>query len=246
MEKSVLRSSNSSEIETLSTGILSEIAKVDLSKDLMISSIISELGTETTELSLGIEQTRGNVLKENLNAENKIADDAFVCYKQFVKANTYLPDDSLAQDAADIWELTESHNLQLHRQAYEKQISLSKSLLSNLASDKFKDKVAGLIGVPDRVQKLSESATSLEIAYNKVNELNSNDTSYIAPSTQKNTVRKIINENLIPYLETSSKVMPETYTSLYNMACEAIGSLNIKIRARKTRNTKDIEETVAE
>ena len=56
----------------------------------------------------------------------------------------------------------------------------------------------------------------------------------ITPSIQKNTVRKIINENLIPHLENSSIVFPKVYEETFNNICEEIDNLNIKVRRRKT------------
>ena len=246
MEKTVLRDSNSNETETLANGLIKELNKVDLSADVMISKVLADLTSENSVLTQGIEKTNGDVLRENLHEENETADADFVCLKQFVKANIYLPNAKQAQDAEDVWELISSHNLELHNLSYEKQISLSNSLLSNLASDKFKAKVKRLVGVSDRVQKLAKSSESLKTAYDKVIELESKKLSIIPPSTQKHEVRKIINENLIPYLQTSSKVFPETYEPLYKMACEAIGKLNMKVRTRKTRKANELEESVAD
>jgi hypothetical protein len=242
MEKSVLSICNSNEIDTLASGLLTEAGKLDLASDLIITNVINELKVETDELKAGIEHTRGDVLRENLKKENLIADDDFVCYKQFVKANTFRSEADKAQDAMDLWELTVSHDLFLHKKSMEKQISLSNSLLANLESDKFKTKIDGLFGVAESIAKFKTSTASLEKSYQKVNETNASEVEVIAPSIQKNTVCKIINENLLPYLETSSKAIPEPYEKLFKKACEMIENINSKARARKTRNQKDIEE----
>ncbi|MPQ45921.1 hypothetical protein GCQ56_02765 [Marinifilum sp. N1E240] len=234
MDKSILSYCDSNEIETLASYILTELNSKNWSSDLIISNIIKELTTEKESLNFAIQQTCQDVLKENLRVENEIANDDFVCYKKFVKANTYLPDKEMAKDAMDLWELTSSHDLMLHKLSFERQISLSNTLLANLQSDKFKSKTDRLIGIAERINKFSESTAKLEDAYSKINKHNSKTRSVITPSIQKNTVRKIINENLIPHLENSSIVFPKVYEETFNNICEEIDNLNIKVRRRKT------------
>jgi len=242
MDKTILRYCDSNETDTLAGSLIFDLDKTDWTSDVILSNIINNLKTEATVLSNSIEYTRGNVLSENLRAENKIADDDFVCFKQFVKANTYLPDAKQSQDALDIWELISSHDVMLHKLSYEKQIALSKSLLSNLASEKFKPKVDGLIGVADRLEKFSSSSVSLEAAYTKEPKANTPEVEVIAPSVQKNTVHKIINKQLIPYLENAARAVPEQYQEIYQLVCAHLQSVNTKARARKTRNSSDESE----
>jgi len=236
MDKSILSYCDSNEIETLAIDILNNLNSKNWSSDNVIGNIITELTTEKERLSLAIQQTCGDVLKENLRVENEIADDDFVCYKQFVEANTYLPNKDMAKDAMDLLELTSSHDLMLHKLSCEKQISLSNSLLKNLNSEQFKSKADRLIGVRERINKFSDSIASLESTYLKITKSTRRELEIIAPSIQKNTVRKIINDTLVPHLSNAANVLPEQYEESFNMVCEAIDSLNIKVRVRKTYN----------
>ena len=235
MDKSILSYCDSREIETLANEILIDLCNIDWSSDLIIRRIITELTTEKEILSVATQQSTDDTLKENLRAKNKIADDDFVCFKQFVEANTHSPNKKLALDAMDLWELTCSHELMLHKLSYERLISLNNALLTNLSSDKFKSKINRLIGVAERINKFSESTAKLESAYSKWSKRNSDATEMIAPSIQKNTVRKIINDSLVPHLENASNALPEQYEEIFNTVCEAIDSLNIKVRIRKTQ-----------
>lgn len=247
MAESIYYYCNSKEVNTVTSIAVDELDKTDWSADLILSKILSDLKVENGALEQSIAFTLGDILAENVRAEDKIADDDFMCLKQFVKANIYMPDTLKSKNAEDVWELLKSHNLQLDKLSHEAQISLSKSLLINLNNSTFKPKVDSLIEVPNRVTKFEESTTSLELAFKKLTETRASKEEHVAPSILKKKVREIVNEKLMPYLEGAADALPEKYAESLKVISERIEETNIKARTRKTKNTKDeIEETVAE
>lgn len=237
---------DSNEISTGTSTIIGELEKNDWSADQILTHIIGSLKSENEDLIHSIKQTHGNVLAENLRIEDGIADTDFVCLKQFVKANTYLPDAEKAQNALAVWGLFKSHNLNLHKQSCEKQLALSKSLLSNLDSEKFKPKVASLVGVEASLENFKRSTYSLELAYSKMMEANAGKEDVTAPSALKNAVKKIVNENLLPHLENAAKAMPENYQEVLDVICETIEAVNGKAHTRKTIRSKAETEKIPE
>lgn len=229
---------DSNEISTGTNSILGDLDKKDWSADQILVHIIADLKTKNEDLTHSIKQSRGDVLIENVRLEDELADNDFVCFKQFVKANTYLPDAIIAKDALDVWELIKSHNLNLHRKSCEKQLTLSKSLLSNLDGEKFKAKVANLIGVSDRLETFSQSTSALELAYSKMMEVNAGKEDLTAPSSLKNEVRKMVNERLLPHLENAVKAMPESYQEILTIISKTIAAVNGKSHTRKTIRSK--------
>lgn len=243
MAESVFYYCDSKEINTIASVATSELEKGDWSADFILSMILNELKQENELLSQSIAHVHGDILAENVRKEDKIADDDFKCLKQFVKANMYMPDEEIAKCAEDVYELIKSHNLQLNKLNYEMQISMSKALLQNLNNETFKPKVDKLLSVSDRVVKFEASTNALTDAFKKLSENNANKVDYIAPSIQKNKVREIINEKLIPHLEGAAAALPEKYAASFKIICERIEETNSKVRARKTRNLKNTEET---
>ncbi len=238
---------DSNEISTSTSILLGELAKKDWSADQILSRIITSLETENKDLIKSIKYSHSGALAENLRSEDEIADNDFVCFKQFVKANTYLPDAKKAQDAIDVWGLLRSNNLNLHKQSCEKQLTLSNSLLGNLDSEKFKAKIANLIAVAPRLEKFRQSTSGLELAYSKMMEVNAGKEDIMAPSALKNEVRRIVNESLLPHLENAAKAMPEIYQEILNVITETIEAVNAKARVRKIiRSKAETEEIPAE
>jgi hypothetical protein len=243
MPENVYYSCDSKEINTIASVATSELEKGDWSADFILSMLLNELKKENELLSQSIAYVHGDILAENLRKEDKIADDDFMCLKQFVKANMYMPDAEIAKCAEEVYELIKSHNIQLNKLNHEMQISMSWALLQNLGNTTFKPKVDKLLSVPDRVVKFEESTTALSNALKKLSESNANKVEYIAPSIQKNKVRDIINQKLIPHLNSASAALPEKYAASFKIICECIEETNKKVRSRKTRNQKNTEET---
>ncbi|WP_461630727.1 DUF6261 family protein [Labilibaculum euxinus] len=235
---------DSNEISTGTSVIVGELDKKDWSADQILSHIIADLGTTNKDLTRSIEYSLSGALAENLRKEDEIADNDFVCLKQFVKANTYLPNANLVQDAVDVWGLLKSHNLNLHKQSCEKQLALSKALLGNLDSAQFKAKIANLIAVSPRVEKFKQSTSDLETAYSKIMEANAVKENITAPSALKNEVRKIVNERLLPHLENAVKAMPEIYQEILGVITETIEAVNAKAQIRKSIRSKAAAEEI--
>ncbi len=247
MKKTIFHYCDSNEINTAAFAILKEMAKLDWTADQILSFILTELISKNLELTESIEQTLGDVLKENLRNENEIADKDFVALKMFIRANMSLPDASKSADAKDVWEMMKSHNRDLHNLSYERQLALSKSLLSNLDNEKFKPKVENLIGVPERVEAYKLSTTVMEVSYSKVMEINAQEIEVVAPSTLKNDVRKVINNQLLPHLENAANALPEIYQATYKVICQIVEEVNTKAHTRKTINSKtEPEESISE
>ncbi len=247
MKTTIFHYCDSNEINTAAFTILNEMAKLDWSTDQILDFILKDLKNRNLELTKSIEQTLGDVLKENLRSEDEAADKDFVALKGFIRANLNLRDVNKSKDAKDIWVMVKSHNLDLHNLSCERQLALSKSLLSNLNNETFKPKVENLIGVAERVEAYKLSTNILEVAYSKVIEINAQEIEVVAPSTLKKEVRKLINNQLLPHLKNAANAIPEVYQATYKVICQIVDEVNTKAHTRKTINSKtEPEESISE
>lgn len=228
---------DSNEINTLATNIEHQLAKADWTADTILSHLISQLEKENKTMSTSIQFAHGGQGSKDLQAQDAIVDKHFVCLKQFVSANMYLSDENIASNATAVWKIISSRNLNMHKLSYERQLALTHALISNLEDVKIKPWVDSLIGVSDRVTELKASTTSFETHFRNMKEELAGMEETIAPSTQKNIIRKLINNHLLPYLNNAAEVMPEKYEEINNVILEHIDGINTKARARKTRNS---------
>jgi len=242
-------SCDSAEVSNTTSAIRTKFAERDWSADLILSKILADIEVEHPILEQAIEGVHGNTLKANVRTEDEIAGKDYLCLKNFVKANLYAPETEIEGAAKEVWKLFVSHNLKLDKQNYARQIELSNSLTSNLKNSTFKPMVDLLTGVPERVEKFTASTASLESAYKQLATIKSEELDLPAPSAQKDKLRILINDKLMPYMEGATDALPETYEATYKAICESIEINNEKARTRKSLNEtlkeKEAEEDIA-
>lgn len=242
MNEQVLGYSDAKEINSIALNALHEIDKKDWNADAFIHVIATNLKKQNNALSLSIGTVRSSDFTHRLSIRDEIFDKDLVCFKQFVLANTYTQDKSVSDDANWIWKIIVAHDQNLYQTGYEKQISSSESLFAELDKVPVKARVSNLVGVADCLLKLKTSAESLKALYRKSKEDDAAKAELIPPSIQKNAVRDILNNDLLPYMEIASKANPEVYKATADVIFAYVESINIKVKARKTRSENQ-EET---
>jgi len=241
----ILSRCDAQEINSIASNILFNLKKKDWSTNNFLSGIITKVETENASLSNAIGEVRSNKNTEILAEADQVFDKDVICLKSFVEANKHLRDVQKNKDAEELWKLIDAHDLNLNRLGYEKQIVLADSLLVDFDKEDIKPLIARLTGVPEAVENLRLSLANLKALYRQSKEYDASKVNLTAPSIQKNSIREIINQDLIPYLDVMSKVEPEVFNETYRVILEYIESINTKVRARNTRSSNQ-ENLVAE
>lgn len=232
----ILSYCDANEISSIAGNTLFELRKKEWTADVLIPGIISSLETENRMLLNSIGDIRSNKYTAQLMEVDSRFNRSFVCLKHFVSANTWMPYEDIVQTAEGIWKIIEAHDVNLHRLGYEKQIVLTDSLLENFEKEEVKEQLLSLVGVSDCVNQIKSTIIELKTLYREAKESDASKEVRIAPSVQKNTVKEIINNELLPYLEVMTKVNPEEYKETTLVIKEYIESINTKARMRRNRN----------
>lgn len=227
------------QVESVTENILFEIGKNDWSANLYFTGVSSKLHKSHAILKNSIGKVRSNDYTEELSEKDDIFDQDIICFKKFVDANRYMRDDKKAKAADKIWQNIIAHDKTLYRLSYEEQTSSATSLFAELKKPENKVLLETLVGANKSLRLAEASNDDLMDTYRKSNEAKATKEDKIAASLQKKQVRKIINSQLLPYLDVMIKVKPDTYTGLYNSITKYIESVNIKARSRSTRNMAD-------
>lgn len=246
MNLHVLSHADTNEIGSIANNTLKQLAKTDWSADLYLKTIFDRLKSETEVLTAAIGMVRRSDFTQQLLAQDALFDQAFIGTKQFVYANTYSLDKAVAEKAQKIWAIFEAHDLNLYRLGYDQQIFVTHSLLNELDKPKNKKLVESLDGVSTYITQLKTQNKALETLFQKSKIEEAAKIASIAPSTQKNLIREILNIDLFPYIEVMSKANPKVYADSFNVVSEYVESINIKVRARKTRSENQVEENLTE
>lgn len=242
MTEKIFHYCTTNEVSTIVTNLLLAFDGDDWSSDVVLTALLAFLKKENVVLSKGLQLTRASMNSSDLHEMDELADKTFVCVKQFLWANTYELDENKAEDARDLWKVFDKHDLSMHRKSYEYQMAMSRALIKNLDEPELKLKMANLIGVEDRFDKFVKMSGNLRIKFLEAQNNVAGVEKVIAPSIQKRVVRKIVNEQLLPYLDGALIALPEKYTAICKLIEEHIMSTNTKARSRQTRNKKETVE----
>lgn len=242
MTLQILSHADTNEIGSIANNTIQELQKKDWSTDLYLSTILERLKVETAVLADAIGLVRKKDFTEQLMAQDAIFDQVFIGIKQFVKANTFLLDNEKAKNAEMILNIIEAHDANLYRMGYGQQIFLCQSLLDNFEKANNKEAIASLYGVSTFVELLKTHNDTLRDIFQESKLAEAAKADSIAASAQKNEVRYILNNELYPYLEVMDRVNTDVYSESFNVISAYVSSVNIQVRARKTRNENQ-EET---
>ena len=246
MTEKIYHYCTTNEVSTIVTNLLIAFDKEDWSSDAALTSLLNILRKENEVLTKGLKLVKGSVSSKDLQEMDEFADKSFVCVKQFLWANTYELDDKKAEDAREVWNVFDKHDLNMHRKSYEYQMAMSKALIENLAEPELKRKMGSLTGVENRFSKFVSASEALRLSFLEAQKNAAEVEKVVAPSVQKRMVRKIVNEQLLTYLDGVVIALPEKYAPILEICAEHIEGANTKARSRKTRNKNEFVELETE
>ncbi|MDM8158773.1 DUF6261 family protein [Labilibaculum sp. K2S] len=237
MNQKIFHYCNTSEISTVATNLLIAFSKGDWSADTALSRILAKLGIENEIFTKSIRFSKSGTQPKILHEKDEIADQLFICTKLFIWANLHAPEKDIAEKAELIWNVFDAHNLNLHRQSYESQMALTKSLTESINHPDVRPSLDGLTGVSSRFDAFATASEDFRSTFVEFQQSVAGLEKVTPASTQKNVIRKIINDQLTAYLDSMALALPEKYDAINHVIAQHIESINTKARARKTRHT---------
>jgi hypothetical protein len=234
-------------MDSICKTIEAEGKKVNTTGDILLESILSEVSRDRLILEGSIKFNKRGSTGKILKAYDQIFDDDYTCLKGFILANRNMSDVNVAKTANEVWDLFVKYNIRLHKLSFESQFTNANILFAKLQESEMHAKIMELVGVNDCLQKAKTSLKNAEACYEELNSKESKIDDVIPPSSQKNILRSLINDKLLPHLYNWDEVQPEKYCAFLDAIERRIEEVNTKARARKTRNTKEnIKDDAAE
>lgn len=235
------------EIDSIGKTLEAEGVKINTEGDILLESLLPEVSKERLILENSIKFNKRGSVGKKLRLLDNVFDDDYTCFKGFVSANRNMSNEDAAEIANEIWDLIGKYNHQLHILSYESQFTNANLLFSKLSEPEMLEKMEMLPGVLYSFDRAKVSLKFAETCYEELNSQESKIEDVIAPTSQKNVLRSLINDKLLPHLYNWQMVQPEKYGAFLNAIERRIEEVNSKARARKTRNTKEsIEDDAAE
>jgi hypothetical protein len=244
MIKQLLTKADSKEIGSVSTQIVEESKKKNWDFDPYFKGVLIETEVESNNLLAITGENRKLSFTEGLKLVDRRFDNTFLYAKNLVVAYSYSPDKNIAKNASIIMNRFESHDSQLYRLGYGKQIFLTKSLIDEFKSEGMKTIVESIPVFKEALVQLENINNELDGIYKLSKDEKASIENMLPASQQKNIILDLINDEILPYLTVMSKKDPVNYETYAKLVVTYIDDVNTAIRARitKSENEKDEEE----
>lgn len=236
MKTQVLSYCSTTEVGSIANNALKELGKKNWNEDTYLTGIIDKLTPEADLLQLSLGLVRKGPYTKELAEVDERFDKSYLATKQFVWANTFSADPQQSENARKVWEVFEAHELDMYRLGYEKQIFRTYSLIERLEKEDMKERVDTLMGVPETLTVMKAENANLDQLFAENAGILARKEELVPPSVQKEAVRDILNNELLPYLDVMSQVKPEVYSETARVVSQYIEDVNTKARSRRSRN----------
>ncbi|MFV0505272.1 MAG: DUF6261 family protein [Bacteroidales bacterium] len=224
------KASTNGEVDATTKAINVALAKNDWSFDAFLTGIITTLIALYENLNEAIKRGKAeSELEEKDMTRDKALSELFNLVKGFASISGTAGD-----GARVVMAILDKYGLSKTARAnYANESAYINSMLTDLKVAEIAAIIGGLPFVQDAILKLEHSQNEFEQAHNDYMVAMATDSTKNSATAIKGEVMKVINEDLVDYLKTMSKVNPDTYAPTSTEIAEIITDNNTRVKNRK-------------
>ncbi|MFV0507584.1 MAG: DUF6261 family protein [Bacteroidales bacterium] len=230
--------SNSTNGETDNTAkvLVMKLNEKNWSSDQTLDSIIKNIDENQKTLNKAIKRNR---VESDLEVKDIARDKALRSLFSLVKSYAII-ENELQPMALELQSLLDRYGLSATISAnYANESSYINSMLEELGNDKYKEHISKLMYISGLIEDLKSAQTNFEESHQSyIDDMAVNKAKSSASSIKLKLV-KIINDDLINYLQLMAKMKPEIYEELAVGVSEIIEDNNDRVRRRKSKKDDD-------
>jgi len=227
------------EVNSVTSGILAEYAKTTLSSDLHLASVIGKLQPLNELLTSSINRIKA---ESNLEEKDEIRDNKVKSVYYLTLGFVHHPDTTISNAAKTLNAILEHYGMNIVNESYATESSLISSLLVELSKVELQPAIALLPGLAQVIDELKTTEIAFEEAQLAFQTEKAADGNKESASDIKKEVISIINEHLVVYLRAMILVDSVKYGQFVDVVSQIIDDMNVIIKKRK--KTVVVENTV--
>ena len=227
------------EINSVTSGIIAEYTKVGLSSDAHLASIFNLLQPLNTKLTESINRIKA---ESNLEEKDELRDNKVRAVNYLTMGFVHHPDATISNAAKIVNVIFEHYGMNIVNESYATESSLIESLLVEFAKEDLQASIALLPGLSVVIEELRAAQTAFEEAQLTFQNEKATDGIKESASEIKKEILVIINEKLVVYLRAMVMVDEAKYGAFVGTFAQIIDDMNVIIKKRK--KTTVIENTV--
>ena len=236
--KKIKTTSRNGDISALLTLILKAFAKNDWSADIYLTPMIGKISANNTAL---IEALKRLKVYSQMAEKDLVRDMAIRALFKLVEGYIYIPIAEMKEAALVVNNILEQYGLSIQHEDYAEESADIESLLNDLAKTEVLLAIANLQGVPETITTVDIAQKDFENLALQQAESESVKKDLASASQLKKGSITEINDNLLGYLNTMTKVNPSTYEATAKTIAELIDKNNELVKRRRKTKEPDTE-----
>ncbi|WP_321281389.1 DUF6261 family protein [Marinifilum fragile] len=239
--KKVSTSSRNGDVSALLTLIVAAFAKNDWTADTYLSSVIKTIGEYDTSLTEALKRLQVfSQMADKDHARDMVIRSLF----KLVEGYTHIPIAEVQEAAVVVYDVLDQYGLGIQFDDQAKESAEINSLLNDLAKPDIAAANAKLQGVADLVAALTAAQKDFETVALQQAEGEGAKQDLATASKLKKAALKELNDNMVGYMNTMTKVKPDTYKATAQTISELIDSNNEKVKRRRTESEAEADAEV--
>ncbi len=226
--------SHNEEVNETVGAFVTEAEKYDFTADVYLEGVIASLKQENSLLTTAIKANMASSQKSNFDEQRYFAGRGlFFC----TNAACLLPDERIVKAANLVRRVLDKYTTSIFRVSYAKETAFINSLIEDLevlATEIDKVPQLGL-----HIDNLKQRQSDFIAAKDQYIDAKIEGKAVLSAYRQKNIVRKLMNDKLIPYLNLMSTFNPTTYGAITIKCAEIVGENNKYVKRRQTSSSED-------
>ena len=218
------------EVDTVSSGIISEFDKTDWSSDAYLTGIFGILKPTTVQLSQAISRIKAESILEEKDEQR---DNKVRAVYYIVLGFMQHPDAAISSAAKKVDAVFEHYGMSIVSESYATESSLIKSMLGDFDSPEIKAAIALLPGLTQIVDDLKAAQAAFEEAQLSFQNEKAVEGNKENATAIKQKVLSIINDKIVIYLNAMIQVDEAKYSGLGGTIAQIISDMNSDIKKRK-------------
>ncbi len=224
--------SNLEEINTSASLIINILTKHHFTNDHYLSEIIDKLLQQNNKMT---ETLKEEVVRSTLAPLDNQRDKSARAIFLEIKAKLLWPDENIVNAAETIMEILDKYGMEVLNMSYGSESKYLNTLLEDFKKPHIIAAINILPGFYTLIEQLEKDQIIFEEAYHDYISKRTKQRNMLSASKIGEVVRKIVNNELIKYIDVMSEVKPQIYKHCADEVETVIRDNNFKVKARVSK-----------
>ncbi len=218
------------EVDTSTSQIVSALKKDTPENDAFLMDFTAQLSDKGQQISAAANSIKA---ESDLAEVDVVRDELISDLNYLLKGYMHHPDAAIKEAAVKTYKVYDNYGVAINKLSYTEQSSKIKSLVTDL--QKVTPEVAQLSGVETLMGGLQQAQSDFEVAEEAYRTEKNKDNTTQAASTIRKEIMDLINDKLVPYLNTMNMVNPTVYEALSADIASIIVRNNDTVKRRRKK-----------